>query len=184
MVVCWMAVLCLVYMILALRTNVVFFGIFFTLVVAFSCLAGAYWHLALAYGGQAASATTASKLVVAGGAWCFLTCLLGWYIFFAIMLAALDFPFNLPGKNVVPRIGRRGLWLTLFHSRRSINGDQGSQREGQGQGQGGSLHGLSRWPCLVWKDMISCRLSEAGYECLSHNEMTQPRYSWHDRWLP
>lgn len=27
-----------------------------------------------------------------------MTCLLGWWIFFAILLAALDFPFQLPGK--------------------------------------------------------------------------------------
>jgi len=116
-------VLCLVYMILALRTNIVFFLIFFTLVPAFGCLAGAYWHLALAYGGQAASATTAGRLVIAGGAWCFITCLLGWYIFFAIMLAALDFPFNLPGKSLVSQPNQRTLRLTLIYSRRSVDGD-------------------------------------------------------------
>jgi hypothetical protein len=35
---------------------------------------------------------------VAGGAFTFVTCILGWYLFFVIMLAALDFPFQLPGK--------------------------------------------------------------------------------------
>jgi len=98
-----MGVLCFVYMILALRTNVVFFMIFFTLVPAFGCLAGAYWHLAEAYGGTPTSAAIAGKLLIAGGAWCFLTCLFGWYIFMAIMLAALDFPFNLPGKSYIDR---------------------------------------------------------------------------------
>lgn len=92
----WMGVLCLVYMILALRTNIVFVLIFLTLVPAFGCLAGAYWHLAEAYSGSTTSAAIATKLTVAGGAFCFLTCLCGWYIFFAIMLAALDFPFNIP----------------------------------------------------------------------------------------
>lgn len=43
----WMGVLCFVYMICALRTNVVFLGIFFFLIPAFGCLAGAYWQLAL-----------------------------------------------------------------------------------------------------------------------------------------
>merc|ERR1711974_146378 len=32
----------------------------------------------------------------AAGAFCFVTCLCGWYIFFAIMLASVDFPFDLP----------------------------------------------------------------------------------------
>jgi hypothetical protein len=30
------------------------------------------------------------------GATLFVTCMAGWYIFFAIMLAALDFPFGIP----------------------------------------------------------------------------------------
>ena len=88
----WMGVLCFVYMICALRTNIVFVGIFATLVPAFGCLAGAYWHLAQ---GNAAMATT---LQVAAGAFCFVTCMLGWWIFSAILLASLDFPFQLPGE--------------------------------------------------------------------------------------
>jgi len=89
-----MGVLCFVYMILALRTNVVFFLIFLLLVPAFSCLAGAYWHLA-----QDPEAAIATTLLTAGGALAFVVCLLGWWIFFAIMLAALDFPFQLPGES-------------------------------------------------------------------------------------
>ena len=88
----WMGVLCFLYMLLALRTNIVFFLIFLTLVLAFSCLAGAYWQLA-----QGAT-VLAGRLVVAGGACAFVTCCCGWWIFFAIMLAALDFPFQLPGE--------------------------------------------------------------------------------------
>ena len=41
-----MGVLCLVYLICALRTNIVFLVIFATLVLAFGFLAGAYWQLA------------------------------------------------------------------------------------------------------------------------------------------
>ncbi|KAG9659651.1 GPR1/FUN34/YaaH-class plasma membrane protein-like protein, partial [Aureobasidium melanogenum] len=98
----FMGLLCLVYFICSLRTNVVFAMIFCTLVAAFGCLAGAYWHLALAYGAaanstaQASHAATASRLMVAGGAITFVTDMCGWWIFFAIMLAALDFPFQLP----------------------------------------------------------------------------------------
>jgi len=86
----FMGLLCFVYMICALRTNLVFFLIFMFLVPAFGCLAGAYWHLAL---GNASAATT---LQVAAGALTFIVDLLGWWIFFAILLASLDFPFQLP----------------------------------------------------------------------------------------
>ncbi|TKA80122.1 hypothetical protein B0A55_03331 [Friedmanniomyces simplex] len=86
----FMGVLCFIYMICALRTNIVFVGIFATLVPAFGCLAGAYFHLAL---GNTALAT---KLQLVAGACTFVTDMLGWWIFFAILLASLDFPFQLP----------------------------------------------------------------------------------------
>lgn len=95
----WMGFLCFVYLICSLRTNLVFVGIFFTLVPAFGCLAGVYWHLAQAYAGDAAAAVTAQKLLVAAGALTFVTDVLGWWIFAAILLAAVDFPFSLPGKH-------------------------------------------------------------------------------------
>jgi len=86
----FMGLLCLVFMICSLRTNIVFFGIFATLVPAFGCLAGAYWHLAQG------NTATAATLQVAAGALTFVTDMLGWWIFFAILLASLDFPFQLP----------------------------------------------------------------------------------------
>ncbi|KAL9079285.1 MAG: hypothetical protein Q9157_001808 [Trypethelium eluteriae] len=86
-----MGVLCFIYMILALRTNVVFFLIFFTLVFAFSFLASAYWQMA-----NGVTSNLPMHLITAGGAFAFVTCICGWWIFFAIMLAALDFPFQLP----------------------------------------------------------------------------------------
>jgi succinate-acetate transporter protein len=96
-----MGVLCFIYMILALRTNIVFVLIFFFLVPAFSCLAAAYWHLAL---GTPESLHKASKLQIAGGAFSFVVSMLGWWIFSAIMLAALDFPFQLPGNPPSHRV--------------------------------------------------------------------------------
>jgi hypothetical protein len=87
-----MGFLCFIYMICALRTNIVFVGIFLFLVPAFGCLAGAYWHLAKG------NVSTAQTLLIAAGACCFVVCALGWWIFFAILLASLDFPFQLPGK--------------------------------------------------------------------------------------
>jgi len=86
----YMGLLCFVYMICSVRTNLVFFGIFLTLVCAFGCLAGSYWNAAL---GKASLALT---LQHAGGGFAFTTCLLGWWIFTAQMLAAVDFPFSLP----------------------------------------------------------------------------------------
>lgn len=51
--------ICFIFLICSLRTNIVFFLIFFTLVCAFGCLAGAYWNLALAY--ENAANTFAAK---------------------------------------------------------------------------------------------------------------------------
>lgn len=90
-----MGVLCFIYMICALRTNVVFVCIFLFLVPAFGCLAGAYWQLAKG------NASIAQNLLIAAGACCFVVCALGWWIFFAILLASLDFPFQLPGKSML-----------------------------------------------------------------------------------
>ena len=40
----------------------------------------------------------AHTLQEAGGAMAFVVCLLGWYLFTALMLASVDAPFSLPGK--------------------------------------------------------------------------------------
>lgn len=92
----FMGLLCFIYLICSLRTNVVFVVIFFTLVVAFGLLAGSYWQTANALAGDVAKAKLASRLQIAAGACTFVTSMAGWWIFFAIMLAALDFPFQIP----------------------------------------------------------------------------------------
>lgn len=88
----FMGVLCFVYTICALRTNLVFVGILGLLVPTFALLAAAYWHLAQGNSGAAQSCQ------IAGAALAFVVCMLGWWIFTSIMLASLDFPFSLPGK--------------------------------------------------------------------------------------
>lgn len=90
-----MGVLCFVYMIIALRTNLVFLLIFFFLVPTFGCLASYYFH--------AAQGIVQAKVLVAGGACAFIISMLGWYIFLAILLAAVDFPFSLPGEYPLPK---------------------------------------------------------------------------------
>ncbi|KAF5868757.1 putative plasma membrane protein [Botrytis fragariae] len=93
----FMGVLCLIYLVCSLRTNVVFVIIFFTLVVAFSLLTSVYWHTANGIGNNDATRLAlANRLQIAAGATLFVTSLAGWWIFFAIMLAALDFPLQIP----------------------------------------------------------------------------------------
>jgi len=85
-----MGLLCFVYLVCSIRTNLIFFLIFFTLVPAFMLLAGSYFKVA------SGDANMGKKLAEASGAFCFVTCCCGWYIFFAIMLASVDFPLDLP----------------------------------------------------------------------------------------
>ncbi|KAI4234316.1 MAG: hypothetical protein L6R40_006793 [Gallowayella cf. fulva] len=94
----FMGLICSIFLICSLRTNIAFFIIFLTLVCAFGCLAGAYFNLALVYANPTnlAAATRASRCVVAAGAFTFVTSLAGWWIFLAIMLASLDFPIQIP----------------------------------------------------------------------------------------
>ncbi|KAK8057653.1 hypothetical protein PG996_011590 [Apiospora saccharicola] len=86
----YMGVLCTFYMIAALRTNAAFVALFLWLLLTFFCLAGAFFQT---YSGAAA---LAGKLQVAGGAFSFLACLVGWWILLSLLLASVDFPFQLP----------------------------------------------------------------------------------------
>jgi len=100
---CFMVLLCFIYFICSLRTNVAFVIIFLSLVLGFGCITGAYWNNALGIGASelrpayaAAKLATGARCQIASGACFFVTCLAGWWIFFAIMLASLDFPFQIP----------------------------------------------------------------------------------------
>jgi succinate-acetate transporter protein len=95
----FMGVLCFIYLVCALRTNIAFVIIFFTIMLTFCLLAAAYWYNAEALGSTPPDVSTlnyAHRLQVAAGACAFVAGLAGWWIFFAIMLAALDFPFQIP----------------------------------------------------------------------------------------
>lgn len=59
-----MGVLCFIYLIASLRTNVMFFTIFLTLTIAFGTLSGAYWNLAK---GTPSAEAHAGKLQIVGG---------------------------------------------------------------------------------------------------------------------
>ena len=50
------------------------------------------------------NAALSHRLQIAGGAFAFLACICGWWIFLAIMLAELKFPWSIPGEfTCVPR---------------------------------------------------------------------------------
>lgn len=93
----FMAVMCFIYLICSFRTNIVFVVIFLALVLGFSLLSASYWQVANGIPDSNASILALGhRLQVAAGA-CFFVCsMAGWYIFFAIMLAALEFPFQIP----------------------------------------------------------------------------------------
>jgi succinate-acetate transporter protein len=87
-----MGVLCLIYLICAIRTNVVLFAILFQLPFAFSFLTAAFWYNA------EGKTELAGRMQIAGGSFIFVVDMLGWYLFFALMLAAIDSPIQLPGE--------------------------------------------------------------------------------------
>lgn len=84
----YMGLLCFIYLICALRTNIIFLMIFLLLVPAFGSLAGYFW--------KAAEGEVKTSLLTSAGALTFVVCLLGWYLFLVQLLAAVDFPLNLP----------------------------------------------------------------------------------------
>ncbi|CAI7675205.1 unnamed protein product [Penicillium manginii] len=85
-----MAVLMLIFMICATRTNVVYTLIFLSLLVVFLLLSSAYWRLA---DGDAA---VGDRCVKGAGASLFVASLLGFYLLIVQLFEALDFPFHLP----------------------------------------------------------------------------------------
>ncbi|RFU26377.1 hypothetical protein B7463_g9972, partial [Scytalidium lignicola] len=93
----FMDILCVVYLICALRTNLVFVFVLFTLIVGFGLIVGEYFQKSNAYGNEdPAALELVNRLEVAAGAMLCTTCLGVWYEFLAVMLQIMDFPFQLP----------------------------------------------------------------------------------------
>jgi uncharacterized protein len=92
----------------ALRTNVALVLVEFFLTLTFAILAGAFFQAA--QGGASAASLqivrypllspimriSANRSNKAGGACGFVAAMSGWYLFFALMLAGVDFPIALP----------------------------------------------------------------------------------------
>ncbi|KAH7129761.1 GPR1/FUN34/yaaH family-domain-containing protein [Dactylonectria estremocensis] len=94
----WMGVLCTVFLIASIRTNIVFFVIFLIVIPAFECLAAAFWH------NSKGNLELGLKLQHAGAGILLVASLLGWYIFLALVLAGVDFPYELPLGDLSTRI--------------------------------------------------------------------------------
>ncbi|EGX89359.1 transcriptional activator of ethanol catabolism AlcS [Cordyceps militaris CM01] len=94
----FMGILVFMYLICALRTNVVFFAIFFFLDISLFLLAGAYWK------GATGDMQAFHKLQVATGAFVFVFCVFGWYLLFVQLLRSVDFPLDLPVGDLSRRL--------------------------------------------------------------------------------
>jgi succinate-acetate transporter protein len=88
-----MGMICFIFLICATRTNIVFVVIFLSLILNFSLLVGARFALAADFSGNAA---IANRCTVGAGACAFVTCMAGWYLLTAIMLAIVDYPIQIP----------------------------------------------------------------------------------------
>ncbi|OQD86324.1 hypothetical protein PENANT_c008G03699 [Penicillium antarcticum] len=109
-----MAVLMLIFMICATRTNIVYTLIFLSLMIVFLLLSSAYWLL-----GEG-SAATGDRCVKGAGASLFVASLLGFYLLIVQLFEALDFPFHLP-------VGDLGvLWTRTPHKGQKHDIEEGA----------------------------------------------------------
>ncbi|KAK3703632.1 hypothetical protein LTR37_014328 [Vermiconidia calcicola] len=81
-----LTILTFCYLLASLRTNILVI-MFFFVDMAFLMMTSAYWI---------GSAGVSGRLQTAAGAFIFIFCLFGWYLFLALILRALDFPWSLP----------------------------------------------------------------------------------------
>lgn len=89
-----MGLLSFMYLVCALRTNIVFVAIFTGLTMVFLLLTGSYWSLA------SGNMDMANSLQVVAGAFGLMAVAAGWWIFFAQMLASVDFPIQIPVGDI------------------------------------------------------------------------------------
>nr|MDZ8058384.1 GPR1/FUN34/YaaH family transporter [Nostoc sp. EkiNYC01] len=84
----YMGLLCFIYTIAAVRINLLFVLIFAACVGAFGCLAAVFFRIA--------EGADIHGLQYTAGVLTFTASLLGWYLLFVQVMAAVDFPLNLP----------------------------------------------------------------------------------------
>jgi uncharacterized protein len=117
-----MGILVFMYMICSVRTNVVFFLIFLLLDIALFLLTGAYWKAAEGNAEAFGSLSVVSSLLhlyriiqsdqhdQASGALVFAFCMLGFYLLFAQLLQAVEFPLDLPVGDLSTRFKRKSAY--------------------------------------------------------------------------
>ncbi|KAF4448981.1 hypothetical protein F53441_7631 [Fusarium austroafricanum] len=93
-----MAILCAIFAIASIRTNIVLFVILVILVPCFSCLSASFFAVA---NGESDKANTYQH---AGAAILLVVSILGWYIFLSHILQSVDFPFSLPLGDLSVRV--------------------------------------------------------------------------------
>ncbi|KAH6962085.1 GPR1/FUN34/yaaH family-domain-containing protein [Ilyonectria sp. MPI-CAGE-AT-0026] len=85
-----MTILCAIFMVASIRTNVVLFTIFLLLIPTFGCLSASFFAVSH---DLASSAKTFQHV---GAGLLLAVSFLGWYIFLALVLLSVDFPYILP----------------------------------------------------------------------------------------
>ncbi|KAE8334520.1 GPR1/FUN34/yaaH family-domain-containing protein [Aspergillus arachidicola] len=122
----FMGLLCCIYLVCSIRTNLCFMMIFLSLTIGFCLLAATSWQLANGNANLARSIKKVSLVIVfdfaiilavisrvnmgtkltelfggaqAGGAFLFIGAMAGWYFLLVQMLASVDFPWTLPVGN-------------------------------------------------------------------------------------
>jgi len=93
-----MALVTFFFLIASLRTNIVFVLVFFFIDLAFIMLMATYWTLA------EGKTAVAAKCQIAAGAFVFVFCIFGWYLFLTMILLAVDFPLGLPTGDLSTRL--------------------------------------------------------------------------------
>lgn len=86
----FMGLLCLIYMVCALRTNICLVTILMFFVLAFGFLSASYFYAA------AGHATISGTMTVGGGACAFAASMVAWYLWTSMLFEAVDFPVSLP----------------------------------------------------------------------------------------
>ncbi|OQU94530.1 hypothetical protein CLAIMM_00879 [Cladophialophora immunda] len=93
-----MALVTFFFLVASLRTNITFVLVFFFIDLAFIMLMATYWTMA------EGKTAIAGKCQKAAGAFVFVFCVFGWYLFFTMILMAVDFPLNLPTGDLSTKI--------------------------------------------------------------------------------
>ncbi|KIX94350.1 uncharacterized protein Z520_10060 [Fonsecaea multimorphosa CBS 102226] len=102
-VLAFFGVLMLMFLVCALRTNVIFVTLFALIIIIAELLAAAYWSLA------DGAVSRAENLLKGAGAVTFILSAFAFYLLFTILLEAVDFPLTLPVGDLSTRFkGKRG----------------------------------------------------------------------------